>query len=347
MKRAVVIVVALIFLLALLSYTVTYTVRFTESAVLTTFGKAGDGAIKSAPGLYAKWPSPIQAVTKYDTRTRFLQARSQTQQTADQRQVIVEAYCTWRVTDPLKFFQKFSNAGDRSEEHFRKAEDSLQSSLRSAIGATSRFAMSDLFTPVKGGTKIPDLEKAILGAMTTADGASLDSFGLKVEDVGVSRIMLPEDTTKEVFKRMGANRDKVAQDIASQGEAAAQSIRTSARSAAETIRNFAQFLAQDIRNQGEMEATKYLKEMRNDEKLAVFLRSMDFFKVALARRTTLVFSTSTPGFGLMSPDALNSLKAGDVPSTGIEDNFQPALSDVKAAPRKPAPAQPAAAGGGK
>ncbi len=39
-------------------------------------------------------PYLIQSVTKYDTRLRILQARSETQQTADDRQIIVEAFCT-------------------------------------------------------------------------------------------------------------------------------------------------------------------------------------------------------------------------------------------------------------
>ncbi len=327
MKRAVVIVVACVFLLALLAYTVTYTVRFTESAVLTTFGKAGEGAIKSDAGLYVKWPSPIQSVTKYDTRVRFLQARSQTQQTADQRQLIVEAYCTWRVADPLKFFQKFSNAGDRAEQHFAKAEEALRSSLRSAIGATSRFTIRDLFNPEKDSSKLPELERAILGAMASADGSSLGSFGLSVEDVGISRIMLPEETTKEVFKRMGTNRDKVAKEIEEQGLAAASSIRASGANAAAIITNFAKYRAQEIRNEGEREAAEFLKEMRSDEELAVFLKSMEFFRTALAKRTTLVFSTNTPGFGLFSPDALNSMPPGRVPSTGLHDGFQPRLAE--------------------
>jgi hypothetical protein len=45
----------------------------------------------------------------------------ETQQTADAKQVVIESFCNWRVADPLVFFRKFSNAGDRSEEHFRKA----------------------------------------------------------------------------------------------------------------------------------------------------------------------------------------------------------------------------------
>src|SRR5688500_4082532 len=124
----------------------TYTVRFTENAVLTTFGKAGENAQKTQPGLKFKWPDPIQSVTKYDTRSGFRQTQSETQQTADSRQLVVEAFCTWKVADPLLFFQRFSNAGDRSADHYRKAEEVLRGSLRSAMGETSKYRMDELFT---------------------------------------------------------------------------------------------------------------------------------------------------------------------------------------------------------
>jgi regulator of protease activity HflC (stomatin/prohibitin superfamily) len=91
----------------------------------------------------------------------------QTQQTSDNRQIIVEAACFWRVKDPLRFFERFSVAGDRSADHFRKAQEIIESNLRSAIGATSKFAMSDLFNAA-GATKLPDLEKAILSAWSSA-----------------------------------------------------------------------------------------------------------------------------------------------------------------------------------
>src|SRR5262245_35688907 len=100
----------------------TYTVRFTETAVLTTFGKASEADVIKEPGLGLKATDPIQSVTKYDKRVRLLTVKLETQQTADSKQVIVEGFCTWRVDDPLKFFQSFSNAGDRADEHYRKAE---------------------------------------------------------------------------------------------------------------------------------------------------------------------------------------------------------------------------------
>lgn len=68
--------------------------------------------------------------------------------------------------------------------------------------------MSDLFN-VAGPTKLPDLEKAILSGLvvreTTAGGesVSLADYGIEAVDVGVTRVMLPEETTKAVFERMG------------------------------------------------------------------------------------------------------------------------------------------------
>src|ERR1043165_1762196 len=108
-----------VFLIALLAFTVTYTVRFTEAAVVTTFGKADQSDVHAKPGLGVKWPYPIQSVTTYDTRVRVVTSKFEQMATADARQVVVETFCTWRVKDPLVFFQKFSNAGDRAEDHFR------------------------------------------------------------------------------------------------------------------------------------------------------------------------------------------------------------------------------------
>lgn len=129
MKRLVIIVLAGVLLVVLLAFSMTYQVRFTEAAVLTTFGKASDDSLKLDPGLKFKWPSPIQSVTKYDTRLRVVQTR-QTQAASDNRQIIVEAACFWRAKKPLRFFERFSVAGDRSADHFRKAQEIIESDLQ-------------------------------------------------------------------------------------------------------------------------------------------------------------------------------------------------------------------------
>ena len=115
-------IVMYVIVAALVLFSTTYTVRFTEVAVLTTFGKAGEGSIKTEPGLKFKWFYPIQQVTKYDNRIRLVQGQSETQQTADDFQIVMEAFLTYRVTDPLAFFRNFSSAGDRAVDHFARAE---------------------------------------------------------------------------------------------------------------------------------------------------------------------------------------------------------------------------------
>ena len=78
---------ALLFVAAVIAFAFSYTVRFTESAVVTTFGRAGEDAVVSEPGLKFKWPYPIQSVTKYDSRLRVLQTRSQTQERSSRRRI--------------------------------------------------------------------------------------------------------------------------------------------------------------------------------------------------------------------------------------------------------------------
>jgi len=322
--RIVTFVIVGVFVLILAAFMCTFTVRFTETAVLTTFGKAGTDAIKSAPGLYFKVPYPIQNYVKYDTRVRFLQARSETQQTADNRQIIIESFATWRVSDPLKFFQRFSNAGDRAVDHYRKAEDIIRGNLRSALGATSRFRMDELFNADSKAGKLGELEDAVKTVLTSKDssGVSIGDYGISIVDVGVSRILLPEATTQAVNARMAANRDRLAQELTSQGESVASAIRAKAEADAQRITAFAERRAQEIRTRGDLEAAEFLKQMDSNPELAVYLNNINFMKDALSKRATLVLPTGFPGMGLFKPDALDNLKAGQVPKVNAPESWR-------------------------
>lgn len=334
MNRLVVIILAAVVLLALLSYTSTFTVRYTETAVLTSFGRATEGDVKLEPGLYFKRPYPMQSVTKYDTRQRFLQTVSETQQTRDSRQIIVEAFCTWRVSDPLKFFQKFSSAGERPEEHYRRAEEALRGLLRSSLGSVSQFRMDELFTSSAGGTKLPELEKKVMEQIIAKGptGQGIAELGVTVVEVGVNRVRLPEDTTKAVFEAMGQNRDRLAKDIEAKGEAVAAAIRAQAESDAQRIKAFAERRAQEIRAAGDYEAASILKEMNSNPELAVFLKNMELIRDMIGgNRTTLVLPSSMPGLNFLSPDALNGLKAGQIPDSKLPGNWEGTAEKMKSA----------------
>lgn len=323
-KRYIVWIVVALFLIAMLGYSITYTVRFTESAVVTRFGKAVVGADnsnpKGEPGLHFKWFYPIDSVTKYDTRMRFFEARSETQQTADNFQIVIGGFATYRVSDPLKFYRRFSSAGPRAVDHFGAAEDLLRSRLRSGLGETSRYRMSELFDPTVGGSKLGELEASVL-AMTAGGGDEarggtgepLSEYGMEVVMVGIDRVVLPEGTTQEVMNRMGVNRTRLAQEYTSEGAAVSQTIRASAEADAQRIRAFAQSRAKEIIAQGEQEAAVYLGEQDTYPELAVFLQNLELMREVLARKVTLVLSTSDFGMQYFNPGVAQLLRRGEFP----------------------------------
>lgn len=326
MKNSVLMIVAGLVLLALLSFSMAFTVRFTEAAVKTTFGSAGTEDVITEPGLRFKLPYPIQSVTRYDTRLRVLQVKLEQVQTADNRQIAVEAYCTWRVKDPLKFFQKFSNVGDRAEDHYKEAEKPLSGNLRQAVGLVSRFTLGELFSGGQADSKMADLESQMLSSFrasvvdedgnvdtSAARGGLLAAYGIEVVDLGITRVLLPEETTKSVFDRMKATREGDAKAIESQGLAQAQAIRSKAKADADRITAFAERLAQDIRVQGDLAAAPFLEAQNQNADLAVFLRSIRFMEEVRSNSFTLVFAGDTPGMGIFDPGVLDSLKPGQFP----------------------------------
>jgi membrane protease subunit HflC len=292
-------------------------VRFTEAAVLTTFGKATESSAEaSEPGLRFKWPYPIQSVTKYDTRQRFLQARSETQQTADNFQIIVEGFATYRVSDPLAFYRRFSSAGNRSADHFRQAEDMLRSRLRSALGETSKYRMNELFAEQAGASRLGQLEEAVFGLISgrSEAGESLSEYGMEVTMVGIDRIVLPEETTKNVMERMKENRARLATEFSSEGQAIARAIKASADADAQRIRAFAESRAKEIIARGEQEAAQYLAQQNTHPELAIFIQNIEMMREILARRVTLVLSVKDFGMRLFSPSALRDLAPGQLPT---------------------------------
>ncbi|MEQ8771195.1 MAG: SPFH domain-containing protein [Phycisphaerales bacterium] len=325
LNKALIILVALVFIGAIVLYACSFTVRFTETAVRTTFGKASDSSVITDAGFHLKWPYPVQSVTKYDRRVRLVTTRSETQQTADDFQVVVEAYMTYRVADPLLFFQRFSSAGDRSQDHYRMAEDNvLRSRLRAQLGATSAFRMDDLFTPERGGSSLPELEEQIFTLLSQGSegGLSLAEYGVEIVSVGIDRIILPEETTQRVVDRMGANRDRLADGFESEGTAQADSIRAKAEADAQKIREFALVKAAEIEARGHREAVPYLREMSSNADLAVFLAQLDFMSEARAKRATLILPTSDFGFGLFDPDVIGTLETGVIPEPNLPGGGQ-------------------------
>jgi len=303
-SRFVIVFTALI-VIGFATFMLSYTVRFTEVAIETTFGEASEESVVREAGLHVRWPYPVQRVAKYDTRVRFLQARGETQQTVDDRQVIVEAFITWRISDALKFYRRFGE-GPEPEDHYRSAERTLESLLRSAMSEVSAYRLDELFTI--GGSKLGELENRIRRRLVQTDQADarLADYGIEPEVVAINRVLFPQETTSEVFQRMRATRERLAAEARSRGEVVAQTIVDDAESAAARIRAFAEQRAEQIRVQGEIEASRWYERLGEEPTLAVFLEKLDFMKNLYAKRATLLLSTKEPGLDLFDPNALEA-----------------------------------------
>jgi membrane protease subunit HflC len=304
LAAAVVLVVALFML--------TFTVRFTEVGVVTTFGKADEGSIVSSAGLKMRWPYPIQNVTLYDTRSRFVRLSSEQQQTSDSRQIVVESFLLWKVSDPLKFYQRFSGESAEAREHYDSADQLLRSLLRASMSEIGRYRLDQLFSSQINSSKLPELEDAILHRLSNSGGANsggtnLSDYGIDVSLVGLTRVEFPEETNKDVFERMKSTRERIASEAESEGAAQALKIQKDAETSAALIMAFAEQRAAQIRSQGDAEAAQYLKLLAEDPALAVFIENIKFMKNLISKRTTLVLPTTMEGMSLFDPASLRTM----------------------------------------
>ncbi|MEQ8850749.1 MAG: SPFH domain-containing protein [Phycisphaerales bacterium] len=317
MRRIFLAIVSLLFIAAFMVYMFTYTVRFTEVAVVTTLGEASDDIVDQ-PGLKFKLPSPIQSTTVYDKRVRVLRVRSETMSTADNRQLVVETFMTWRVDDPLRFYQRFRrSAGTDADEHYDNAEETLVSQLRGEMSSViGRYRMSELFAASTSASRIGAMEDELTQALRTiqqsgeADGRS--AYGVEVVSVGLLNVELPEETTKQVMETMRAGRTKLAAEQISAGRAEKQAIESEAVAGAQRIRAFAQLLAAEIESLGDAEAAEYLKTLNINPDLAVFLKNIELLESGLGKNVTLILTGEVLRF--FAPESFEALQRGELPS---------------------------------
>jgi membrane protease subunit HflC len=299
MKRPLTIVVGIVLLVVLILFSMTYTVSFHEVAIRSRFGQTDDASIVRDPGLHFRLPFFADAVTLIDTRMQVRQSPLVMLQTADGQQVVVRTYVLWNVrtegSGPLDFFRSYGSMD--------AAQTAIDGQFRDALSALSGYE----FDQLTGEDNVLDeAEEAVLKRM-----ASLQQSGIDPQTVGISRLLLPPKTTTAVLERMQARRDTLAENERAQGLADAEAIRADARAKRDKITAFATQRAEEIRAEGEAQAAEYLRQMGQDEELAVFLTWLDAIERALADNTTVILETNTAPWHLL--DLHTPLDAGGIP----------------------------------
>ena len=297
-QRGLVIALALLAFFALVD--AAYVVDETQQVVITQFGDPV-GAPVTTPGLHFKTPL-IQRANYFDKR--FLEWDSDPNQmpTKDKRFIWVDTYARWRISDPLLFFQRLRD--ERGAQS--RLDDILDGETRNAVARHDLVEVvrssnrpkeqvlvdteeeTAILQPIKTGRQ--EITKEILekASQRTAD------LGIELIDLRIKRINYVDQVQKDVFARMIAERQRVAERFRSQGEGEAARIRGERDRELKRIQSEAYMKAQEIRGKADAESTRiYAEAYDRDPSFYAFVKSLETYEAAADERTTLVLTTDS------------------------------------------------------
>jgi len=288
------------FLLLLLVSSGFYVVSETEQVVITQFGDpVGDPVAK--PGIHFKVPF-IQTANFFDKR--FLEWDGDPNQvpTKDKRFIWVNTYARWRISDPLLFFQRL-----RDERQAQtRLDDILDGETRNSV------ARHNLVEVVRTTNRAPELiaqeseedtagleeiqigrEEITREILLTSQGRVSD-LGIELIDLRLKRINYVAEVQKDVFDRMIAERQRVAQRYRSEGQGEAARIKGERERDLAKIQSEAYRTAQQIRGDAEATATDtYAKAHGRDLTFYTFMKSLETYEKTLDSSGALILTTDS------------------------------------------------------
>ncbi|MHC4761964.1 MAG: protease modulator HflC [Planctomycetota bacterium] len=287
MKSIAITILVLLLVTILGLYLVSFQVRQTEFALVTTFGKPVRELTE--PRLYFKWPPPIQRIHKFDSRLRVFEADLGETTTKGAVPIIVKTYVVWRIARPLDFF----NAVGTVKEAENKLRSQLGNTQNEVIGqhSFSEFINSDVKK-----IKFEEIEEEMLAGLQKAVA---EDYGIEVRALGIKQLKVSKDVSKDIFERMQAERNAMTQNTISEGTAEAGKIRADAEMKKTILLSTAESRAKTIRGEGDAEAAKYYEMLQAEPELAMFLRDIEALKKILEKRSTIILSTDSEPFKLL------------------------------------------------
>ena len=276
--RIISIVVALI---AFITYSSLFVVDERQKALVLQFGQVAD--VKEEPGLAFKLPF-IQQVVRYDDRILSLDTMPLEVTPLDDRRLVVDAFARYRIINVVQFRQAVGTGGIVTAES--RLERILNAALREVLGSVTSNAV---------------LSTDRIELMTRiTESAKIESKGLGVEivDVRIKRADLPTQNLAATFRRMQAERERMAADERARGQEAAQIVRAEAdRKAVETVSE-AKKEAEIIRGTADALTTKIFAEaFGRDPEFYAFTRSLIAYEQSMTgSNTTMVISPNSEFF---------------------------------------------------
>jgi membrane protease subunit HflC len=300
MKNALIIVIGVVVLLGLLAVGgAFYIVGETQQVVIFQFGEPRGEAVTTA-GLKFKLPF-IRKARYFDNRFLEWDGDPNEVPTRDKRFIHVDTYARWRITDPLKYYQRL-----RSEQGAQsRLDDILDGETRNVIAnhdlievvrsSNRQFAVSEEIagdSVVAGGEIIEQGRGQLAQEVLQAAQARTEDLGIEILDFRFKRINYVEEVRLEVYARMISERNRIAEQFRSEGGGEAARISGERERDLRVITSEAYRQAQEIQGRADAEAADiYAAAYNGDPEFYRFLKSMEVLRQTLDSSTVLVLST--------------------------------------------------------
>jgi membrane protease subunit HflC len=270
----------LLFVVVVLSMSL-YTVDQRQYALVFQLGEIK--RVITEPGIKLKWPM-IQNVRYFDRRILTLDTpEPELFQTSEKKNVLVDLFVKWRIADAELYYKSF-NADEA------KAANRLEQTVTS--GLREEFGKRTVHEVVSG-------ERAqIMEDMRRKAEDDAKKYGMEIIDVRVKRVDLPSEVSESVYRRMEAERKRVANELRSTGGAEAEKIKADADRQREVIVAEAYRDAQHIKGEGDAKASAiYAEAFGKNPEFYRFYRSLDAYRQSFrSKNDVLVVDPSSEFF---------------------------------------------------
>ena len=253
--------------------------------------------VLTEPGLHFKYPPPFQNVSYIDKRLLTLESvEAEPMLTAEKQRVVIDWYVRWRITQPIDYIR---NVGLDEKAGANQLNRVVRNAFQEEI---NKRTVKDLLS-AKREALMADVKREVLQAVQ-----GTKPYGIDIIDVRITRVDYVEAITDSVYKRMVAERQRVANELRSTGAAEGEKIRADADRQREVTVANAYRDAQKIKGEGDAEAAKtYAESFGRDPQFAQFYRSLDAYKAAFNKKSdVMVLDPSSEFFKTMRGSATPS-----------------------------------------
>lgn len=275
MNRIGFILSSLLVLLALLS-SMLFVVDQRQYGVVYALGQVKE--VISQPGLQFKLPPPLQNVSYIDKRLLTLDSvDTEPMLTAEKQRVVIDWFVRWRISDPLAYIR---NVGLDEAAGANQLNRVVRNAFQEEI---NKFTVRELLSS-KREQLMTDVKNEVTGVVKGAK-----PWGIEIVDVRMTRADYVEAITESVYRRMEAERKRVANELRSTGAAEGEKIRADADRQREVTVANAYRDAQKIKGEGDAQAAAiYAEAFGRDPQFAQFYRSLEAYKASFNKKSDVM-----------------------------------------------------------